>query len=350
MRSQSSVEFLSTYSFLFLVLGAVVLVILFISGAPASTIPSQCSAFAGPTCNLASIYTNQTAGYTMVTFSLTNSQGVPVNVSNTIVTVKSSSYTGACTPNLVYPGEQSTCTTKIGGPISPTTLVQGFYLLNAQFCNSGVSNLSIGSCHFENVQYSGAFTGMPARYRTIIFSVAALQAPPSQQLLPFNTIKVTPLQPNNYTLMQNGAWFTNVTSSKTTYAFATTGPMLGSTYYGVKAAPYPSFLSNLQNGNIACGSPYNSVLSIASTTLYISGSASPAVNIEAGGAMEVFYRVAAIGTVWQNTFAGAAWKSQSATAYTNTISLSPGLYNVEVWWMNPCGTGGQAAQLTNIPK
>ena len=106
MRSQSSLEFLATYSFLFLILGVVVSVILLLSGAPATSVQSQCSAFAGPTCNLVQIYTNQTAGYTTVTFSLTNSQAVPINVTNTIVTVKSNSYTGACTPNFLYPGEQ----------------------------------------------------------------------------------------------------------------------------------------------------------------------------------------------------------------------------------------------------
>jgi hypothetical protein len=350
MRSQSSLEFLATYSFLFLILGVVVSVILLLSGAPATSVQSQCSAFAGPTCNLVQIYTNQTAGYTTVTFSLTNSQAVPINVTNTIVTVKSNSYTGACTPNFLYPGEQSTCTTSTGGPISPTTLVQGFYLLNAQFCNSGVANLSSGNCKFEDVQYSGSFASTPSRKRVIIFSVVALQAPSNLQLLPFSKIQVIPTQPNNFTLMQNGAWASNVTNGNIVFAYATNAPMLGSSYYGVKTGQYPSFLSSLQNANVACSSPYNSMLSIASTTLYVSGTATPTVNIEAAGAMEVFYRVAAIGTVWQNVFAGSAWKSQTSTGYTNTISVSKNLYNVQVWWMNPCSNGGQVLQMTNIPS
>lgn len=350
MRSQSSIEFLTTYSFLFLILGVAVSVIIFIAGAPTATIPSSCTAFGGPSCDAVQVYANKTAGYTTVTFSITNSQQVPVNVTNTIVTVKSNTYTGACTPSLMYPGQESTCTAYIGGFLSPSALVQGFYLLNAQFCNSGVYNLSISHCQYELVQYSGSFTAQPLLTRSLIFSFAALQAPSAIDLLQYSKISPTPAQPSNFTLMQNGAVAAHVYGGTASYGFATVGAMQGSTYYGVKAQPYPTFLSSLNNGNIACSAPYNSMLSIASTTFYASGTAAVTVNLESGGAAEVFYKVAAPGTVWQNVFAGGAWKSQSPTAYTNTISLSKNLYNIEVWWMNPCGSGGQVFQLTGLPS
>ncbi|MDE1854828.1 MAG: hypothetical protein KGH57_00700 [Candidatus Micrarchaeota archaeon] len=349
MRSQSSIEFLTTYSFLFLILGVAVSVIIFVSGAPSSTIPATCTSSGGPSCNLVQVYTNRSAGYTTVTFSITNSQGVPVNVTNTIVTVRSSTYIGSCTPSLMFPGQSSTCAASVGGFVSQTTLVQGFYLLNAQFCNSGVYNLSNSHCQYELVQYSGSFTAEPSRQRNMLFSFAATQAPQALDLLQFSKISTAPVQPSNFTTLQSGATGPVIYGGTVSYAYATPGTMLGTTYYGVVTQAYPSFLSSLGNPNVACVSPYNSLLSVASTTFYASGTATAHVNLEAGGAMEVFYKVAGIGTVWQNAFFGSAWKSQTPTAYTNTISLSKNLYDIEVWWMNPCGSGGQVAQFTSLP-
>ncbi|MDE1873638.1 MAG: hypothetical protein KGI04_00775 [Candidatus Micrarchaeota archaeon] len=359
MRSQSSIEFLTTYSFLFIILGVAISVLIFIAGTPAATIPSQCSAFAGPTCNFVYIYTNASAGYTTVTFSLTNSQPVPVNVTNTMVSYKNNNFAGACTPNLVYPGEGSTCTAEIGGAISLTTLVQGFYLLNAQFCNSGVYNLSNSRCTFESVKYTGSFQAVPSRARDIIFSVAALQGPSYLQLLPFNAIKNSPTQPVNFTLVQNGGWTTNISSSGAlAYAFAGNGIMTSNTYLGYTTLPYPSSLSKLSSPNVACSAPYNSMLSIASTTLYISSAVSASLAVETGGGMNVYFRVAQPGTVWQNFPGTSAWgaayttQNQLPTTFTpNSISLNANtLYNVEALWTNPCGSnGGQVLKLSGLP-
>lgn len=359
MRSQSSIEFLSTYSFLFLLMGVVISVIIFVTNSPSTIIPSQCSALGGPVCNFVQIYTNQSADYSLITFSLTNSQSVPINVTNTIVTVKSSTYTGACTPSFLYPGQSSTCAAQIGAAASTTSLVQGFYQLNAAFCNSGAGSLSsYAACNFELVQYGGAFVTTPSVLRSMVFSVAALQGPSNLQLLPFSSISASPTQPSNFTLMQNGGWTSNITSGTLAYAFAGKGAMLGSSYLGYKTLPYPSSLSTLSNPDIACSSPFNSILSIASTTLYISSAASAPLTIETGGGMNVFYRVAQPGTAWQNSPGSGAWTSgqlsgnQVATTFpANTLSLSKGLYNLEVWWTNPCGSGGgQVFTLGSLPN
>ena len=65
MKAQSSIEFLTTYSFLFLLLGIAVSIILFLSSAPVVSVPSQCTSFAGPTCNFVQLYSNASAAMSL---------------------------------------------------------------------------------------------------------------------------------------------------------------------------------------------------------------------------------------------------------------------------------------------
>lgn len=358
MRSQSSIEFLTTYSFLFLLLGVAVGVIIFVAGAPSASVPSQCNSFAGPTCNFVQIYANQSAGYALVTFTITNSQGVPVNITGANVIIRSVTATGFCTPTFLYPGQSATCAANVQGTLGFTSLVQGFYTLNARFCNSGVSRLSQANCTFETVSYSGSFASVPVRTRAIVFSVIASQGPGTQQQLPFSVINNAPLQPNNYSILQNGFWATNVTSGTLAYAFAGTGAMLGGSYLGYTAKSYPQSLSSLSNPAISCVAPYNSVLSVASTTLYMSSSVTSSVSIETGGGMLVFYRAAPAGNSWSFVPGSNGWstaylsQNQIATTFAaNSVALNTGFYNLEVMWTNTCGTGGgQVLKMTSLPN
>ncbi len=358
MRAQSAIEFLTTYSFLFIILGVIVSVIVYISVFPQQSIPSLCSSFSGPSCNYVSIYSNKSAGYSAVTFSLSNSQSVPINISNTLVTVKSFSAIGACTPSFIYPGQWSTCTASIPAALVAGVSLLGYYSLNAQYCNSNVFNLSNGKCAYELISYGGSFTAAPTISRQAVFSVIASQSPAALQLLPFSSIAFapnSPVEPNNFTQLQNGAWSTPVTNGVVAFAYAANNAvMLGQTYFGYKTIPFPSALSSLQNGNVACAAPYNSVFSIASTTLYVSSSVTATVNMVAGGAMEFFYKqysAGGIGQSWNNRFSGQGWVSQSPTIYgPNTVSLNTGLYSIEAVWMNPCGGGGEVLKLYNLPN
>src|SRR5271157_2438755 len=98
MRAQSAVEFLSTYGFLFAILGITVSVIAFLATSAASTVPGQCSSYAGLACNFVMLYSNTIAGYSLVTLSITNTQSVPINLTSANVTVQGASSVGACAP------------------------------------------------------------------------------------------------------------------------------------------------------------------------------------------------------------------------------------------------------------
>jgi hypothetical protein len=362
MRAQSAIEFLTTYSFLFLIMAVAVSVILFLASAPAASIPSQCSGYAGLNCNFVQVYANQSASYTLVTLLLSNSQGVPVNVSGISATVRGATSTGTCTPSFMYPGQGTVCAASFPGALPPTYQVQGTYSVNAMFCNSGIANVSSGDCNYELVSYGGAFTTTPVISRLALFSVVASQSPSSSNIVPLAAISSFPVEPNNYTILQDGQWVTPIYSNTVTpsngglsYAYASNAQMLSNAYFGIKPQPYPASLSSLTTNGVACtGPPYNSVLSIASTTLYISSPRTLPANIEAGGAMALFYRYAQPGQSWVSALPSTAWKPgavQTGTTYNFFLPLTNnGLYNVEVWWSDTCGSGGQVFQVNSIPN
>jgi hypothetical protein len=348
MRSQSSIEFLTTYGFLFLILAIVFSVLFFVAKAPATSIQTSCTAFAGPECSLAQLYANASAGYSVFTAMLANSQAVPINITSFSVTINSNTFTGNCTPTFLYPGQLATCAVEANTVYTGTGPIDGFYQLPAKYCNSGFGGVSQANCTYDKVAYSGSFVVRPVSTESLVFSVAALQSPASQSLLPYSTIATDPHLPSNYTIVQNGDWVANVTGGTAAYSFTTTGGW-ATDYLGYKPLPFPSSVSSLRSSEVACSAPYNTTLSVASTTLYVGATSSASVAIETDDAMEVFYKVAQPGTVWQNVFAGSAWRGQGATQYgPNTISLSPGLYSIEVWWANACGGGGQTFVLSGL--
>jgi hypothetical protein len=349
VRAQTAIEFLLTYSFLFIILGVAVSILIFIATAPVATVPSQCSSFGGLACNFVAIYSNRSAAYSLITLSITNSQSVPINITNVSVMINGVSSQGACTPYFLYPGQDATCVANMTTVQSFGALLQGFYKINARYCNSGISSISKGNCTYEKVAYSGSFSATVLKSRSIIFSVVASISPKSLQQVPFNTI---PVLPRNYTIVQNGDWVSNVSSGVIAYSFGTIG-YIGNTYLGRNVVAFPQSLSALGNSNVACSPPYNSTLSVASTTLYISSSVTANVAIVTSNAMEVYYKQIPVtgSTVWQNVFSGAAWNAHGATQYgPNSITLNKGLYSFEMVWSDVCTSGVQVFRLTGIPN
>ncbi len=359
MRAQSSLEFLTTYSFLFMILGITVSIILFLAGAPALTLPSQCASFSGPQCNFVEMYSNTITGYSLITFSFSNSQSVPINLTSMQTEVKSLTSNGYCTPSYLYPGMTSTCTVEQNSAPSTQTQIQGYYTINALFCNSGQANLSTKNCNYEQVQYSGSFATNPSIDKAVLFSVVASQSPPTSNILPFSVLSSNPpVQPYNYSILQNDDWLANITSNTIAYAFATNGTLQGTSRLGYPLSAYPQVLSSLNNNNVnsnagACvySTPYNSMLSIASTTLYFDTAKTVTFNVVTYGAIEVFYRGAPPTNSWSNVFSGSGWKQQGATQYgPRSVTFQQGLYDFEIFWENPCGKGEQVFSANGLPS
>ena len=66
-----------------------------------------------------------------------------------------------------------------------------------------------------------------------------------------------------------------------------------------------------------------------------------AVSLSTGGST-VFSTGTASGSSWASVFGGSAWHSQGATPYTETVSVSPGIYQVTADWVNTGGPGMSA--------
>ena len=346
MRAQSSIEFLTTYGFMFIIIGIVISVLAFISVSPITYSASQCNAFAGPSCATAQLYSNTSQHYSLVTLVLTNSEAVPVNISNINVSIRGISSTGTCTPLYLVPGQSAVCVAKLGFAPSLGTYLQGFYALNGKYCNAGISGLASSNCTYSNISYSGSFEAAAEPKEYIAISMLALQSNKTMQLPPYNGIR--PVTPSGYQVIQNGYFVTNITNGILEYAFGTPG-YKGKAYLGEKVVPFPQSVSSLNNGNVACGFPYNSAFSAFATTLYMPNPYVLNVSIVTDNAMEVYYKPQT-STTWSNVFSGAAWPSQGLTPYTkNDVTVSAGtLYNIEILWSNDCGSGVQVLNISHM--
>ena len=130
------------------------------------------------------------------------------------------------------------------------------------------------------------------------------------------------------------------------YAFAT--PYIGvnfqtQEYYangvfiGKVALPFPNSLSDLNNGLIDCGKPYNTQGYTAVTDVYFSSSTS--FEILTNDGTTVFYRLLS-GGAWTSVFGNTAWEGNSAGHFGPvSVNVPPGEYELAVDWVNICSGG-----------
>ncbi len=345
MKAQSAIEFLSTYGFLFLMLGITLSIIAFFVFYPKSALPQQCGAFSGPTCVLSSVYSNLTTHYTLVTILMQNTQPVPINMTNITVSIKSTSTKGTCTPFYLVPGQYTTCVIYIPMITNPGALIQGFYSFPAKFCNSALGNINNNTCNFDNVTYSGYFSATATTSKIILFSVQAVQGPTTQSWP--TPQPSTPGVLSNWKILQNGDWAT--TESKGQFVY-TWGAGYSSTMFGYPNIPFPSSVSTLSNGHVACSSPYNSTFSTAYTTLYLPSATTVDIREFADDFIDVYYKTST-SVSWTKAFSGNQWPVTSYTTPNGVNALLNGPYeNIAVLWANVCGGGEQDINMSQLPQ
>ncbi len=344
MRAQAAVEFLTTYGFLLLMLAAVLVLLAFYTFFPQAAIPQQCTAYGGPSCSFINLFSNTTGRYSLVTLVLANAQAIPINISSVTVSIRSLNFKGACTPNFVLPGQEATCVAYLNESLPLGTVVQGFYSLPATFCNSGIGSLN-GTCAYENATYTGAFSTSPETDSVVVFSVAAAQSSPTVNSI---ALPAAPYLPAGFSTAQNGDWVVGQHNGIVGYAFATS-TYQGTQFNGFDAAQFPSIVSSLNNGNVACSGSRNSTMSLAYTTFYLPGGASLPTSISTAGYMEVYYK-SSTATVWAPLYNGAAWRQSTPAQFTNTIIANPGYENVAVVWVNTCRQDVQALNMSGVPR
>ncbi len=341
MKVQSAIEFLSTYGFLFLVLAVVIAALFVLASSASVSVPAQCSGFGGFTCSYSSYYSNITNDYSLATMVLSNSQGVPLNVSNFSITVGSTTINGLCTPTFVYPGADSVCMSVFNSITSPGVFVRGSYLVGSKYCGGGVGALPSGNCTVP-VIYTGAFQAQATSYQTVAFGVDIATGANGIAMPSYSSLKPMYL-PANFVIAESGDWDVNGTAGNVLYSFGTAN-YVGTVYLGSNTLSFPPSTSTLDSA-AACGSSNAPTLSMAYTTVYVPVSEN-LEKIETANAMALYYRTSNTLTAWSSIFGSATWATTGLTAYSSNTVISKGLYSLDSVWYTPCGQDVQALNVS----
>ena len=346
MKLQSSIEFLTTYSFLFLLIGIILSFLFFFASSPRAIIPTQCVQLGGPSCTAAIDYVNRTAGYSIITFGFVNSESVPINVTGISALVNTAnSISNGCTPQVVLPGGTFTCIAVMQQTPSIGNLVNGFYTINGLYCNNALSGFPSSCASGTNVQYGGSFSVTAQPAKSLIFSVLVLQQTNTLQQVPPYILTPNAI-PSGYARVQNGAW----TSTQKGFAFGT-GAYQGSTQFGFKIAPFPPSVSVLNDNGISCSAPYNTLVSLASTVVYVPAAhiASPVVSVYKDDGAEVYYQTNT--KIWSNVINGAGWGGTpggGSLGAQPAFTLTSGINYLSLAWYNSCADGAEIMGIAGL--
>jgi hypothetical protein len=335
MKLQSAIEFLTTYGFMFIILAVLLSILVFIATAPQITQTTECNSYGSIMCNYISMYSNNPSGYSLLTMYLVNSQSVPVKIYNISSTIIGTKGAGACSPTTLSPGQGAVCLVSMQKSYREQSKLFGFYTINGAFCNSSPSSSS--NCTYESASYGGSFMVFASPINVTIFSVTAAAGPTSYQTPAYGS---SPGIPSNFSVTQNGDWIATKKPGFVGYAYGTSG-YLGDIEGGLKVIAFPSSLSTLSNGNIACSYPYNTTYSVAYTMLYNPSSTSFGVNVVTDDAIAVYYNVTNSNT-WDSVLGNSAWHGNSGVPYNGVMTLPSGFSSVAVEWANICSGGAQA--------
>ncbi len=178
MRAQSAVEFLTTYSWAFLMLGifvATIVVFYFTPNQGVETyIPESC--YIGPSlpCYQSLMLTNTIASTSTFIVILQNNLGVPISFlsTNSIQVFPSyyqnSSYLGNCIPQNAISGSTVICNATYSSVTTPGTQQNPRFILNYRICGNSCSKKIYSTVY----NTSGASVTVAAPYKSLIFTIA----------------------------------------------------------------------------------------------------------------------------------------------------------------------------------
>ncbi len=346
MKSQSSIEFLSTYGFVFLVIGLAVAIIFFVASYNNSVVSTQCKTFGGLTCNFVGYYVNATYGYSIITVSVSNAQTSPISINSINVTVGSGSANGICAPNFLYQGQEATCVAALPVNSLQNSFQTGSYSIGAGFCVSQVNSINSQGCSYIPSNYTGSFSVYNESNDTMPFSVIVAYLPGNVQLQQEPT---SPIIPSNYIMTQNGDFVPVRNNTGFKYAFGTSEYVGSGSFTGFTVLPYPSILSVLSSNSVPCSPPYQSIEDIAYSAFYMPGSSAVSFGAYSDNAIEVYYKKSTWSN-WLEAFSGAGWSSgtHTSTELEGSNTISKGYYQIAVVNVNTCGNGMQAVSVNGI--
>ena len=156
-KSQSAVEFISTYSFVFLIIAIVLFLLFLFSSIPTKILPFQCTVFSGFSC-IDVIY-RLMGSNSQIVVSLTDTQPGVINVGAFYAKINSVAAIGTCTPSALLPGNVVTCTATLPLTASSGGIYSGVFNITANYCTNGVGNISNTTCSAgSSFVYAGSLT------------------------------------------------------------------------------------------------------------------------------------------------------------------------------------------------
>ena len=169
-KAQSAIEFLSTYSFVFLILAVALALLLLFASIPKSTIPFECSFYSGFSCVDAAYY-NTSSGAQLVIVG-TDMQPGTVNISAFSAYLNYYQSTGGyCTPRLLAAGQSFYCVANFAGSPTLGNTYTGTFQLTAKYCAGAPGSLSSLNCTATTaITYGGAVQLQASLYSPSFFS------------------------------------------------------------------------------------------------------------------------------------------------------------------------------------
>ena len=343
MKGQATIEFMSTYGFMFLILGIAIVAIFVLTTYTNSIQDTTCNTFSNVVCNYVEYYPNTTYGYGVLELAIENGQSTPINITQITSNLTNTNGVGSCSPSFLYPAQESLCKIIFSNSNIGSQVNSGVYNISLGYCNSGVMGLNQTGCIYNNSIYGGSFSVYPANQEVTPFVSIVGELPKNKQTI---SELSQPLIPYNYTIIQNGDFVSYTVGNSISYALGN-GAYLGDMYFGLVTVPYPGILSSLNNEDIACSSPYNSLLSMSYTTFYMYQSNTITINAYANNAIQVYYK----NSQWQSWIPAfsSSWNSNSGiTEYTMSNSIPKGIYQLAVVQQSSCGDSVQAFQINGV--
>lgn len=248
-KGQNAIEFLTTYSFSFLIIAMVLVLLLLFAAIPNTAFPTECSFYSGFSCS-DSAYFGYGAG-SQFTIAGTDAQQGIVNISNFSATIGSVlSTNGFCTPSVVTAGQTFYCLANFTTRINVGQTYTGTFKVSANYCAASVGSLENGTCIASN---SFAFAGQ-SRLEAGSYSPSDL--PPIQNIycIGSSTGSLSQVYYASISNISKGTSASWISTVNTPVAVSTTGCSIYHNYVyctGSDSNPYTQvYYAPLQNNGV----------------------------------------------------------------------------------------------------
>ncbi len=147
LASQSAMEFLMTYGYVFLIITIVVGLLIAFFSIPKTTLPFSCSFYSGFTCTDAALWSFGNKD-SLVIAAIDNMPGI-VNITgfNAVIDYQKNSGGGYCIPNNgILEGQYIYCIANFTFYSSPQNIFQGTFNITSNYCTGSAQNLSLTHC------------------------------------------------------------------------------------------------------------------------------------------------------------------------------------------------------------